>query len=302
MSDYSMGPGWWQASDGKWYPPTASPGQSQTSVPSDIQAGTYGTGYGIQSGMPNVPYLEPQSAKSKSSYKALLIVVLVVILLLIGGGVYLLFAGSTSSPQTAVNTFLRIFNNGDASSACTAVEPSFQSKCLKEMKVLLAFTTPASGGHLTAANYVIDGNQALVTVVGSYCLTVSFLKQTKKQCTSNYDPSKGLPTGSETFATAFSKDSNSSNLMAVPCVLVSGKWYVDLGATFNGSSGNTGNTGTTPTNNSGSSGSSGNTSTSIPGSSSNTGNTGTTPTNNSGSGSNTGNTGNTGITSSPPVP
>ncbi len=21
MSDYSQGPGWWQASDGKWYPP-----------------------------------------------------------------------------------------------------------------------------------------------------------------------------------------------------------------------------------------------------------------------------------------
>lgn len=26
MSDTSQGPGWWQASDGRWYPPTARPG------------------------------------------------------------------------------------------------------------------------------------------------------------------------------------------------------------------------------------------------------------------------------------
>lgn len=26
MSDVSQGPGWWQASDGKWYPPTSQPG------------------------------------------------------------------------------------------------------------------------------------------------------------------------------------------------------------------------------------------------------------------------------------
>ena len=26
MSDTSQGPGWWQASDGKWYPPEQSPG------------------------------------------------------------------------------------------------------------------------------------------------------------------------------------------------------------------------------------------------------------------------------------
>ena len=26
MSDTSQGPGWWQASDGKWYPPEQAPG------------------------------------------------------------------------------------------------------------------------------------------------------------------------------------------------------------------------------------------------------------------------------------
>ena len=43
MSDFSQGPGWWQASDGKWYPPDQTPG----SAPASGQAGfstspTYG--------------------------------------------------------------------------------------------------------------------------------------------------------------------------------------------------------------------------------------------------------------------
>src|SRR4051794_20841559 len=29
MSDVQTGPGWWQASDGKWYPPTAQPNHAQ---------------------------------------------------------------------------------------------------------------------------------------------------------------------------------------------------------------------------------------------------------------------------------
>jgi uncharacterized RDD family membrane protein YckC len=31
MSDMSQGPGWWQASDGKWYPPEQAPGAQQAS-------------------------------------------------------------------------------------------------------------------------------------------------------------------------------------------------------------------------------------------------------------------------------
>ncbi|HLN15822.1 MAG TPA: hypothetical protein VK277_03610 [Acidimicrobiales bacterium] len=32
MSDVSQGPGWWLASDGKWYPPEAQPGPAPTST------------------------------------------------------------------------------------------------------------------------------------------------------------------------------------------------------------------------------------------------------------------------------
>lgn len=38
MSDMSQGPGWWQASDGKWYPPEQSPGTPPPAAP--------GAGYG----------------------------------------------------------------------------------------------------------------------------------------------------------------------------------------------------------------------------------------------------------------
>ncbi len=39
MSDTSQGPGWWQASDGKWYPPEQAPGGGATNVPGMTPAG-----------------------------------------------------------------------------------------------------------------------------------------------------------------------------------------------------------------------------------------------------------------------
>lgn len=43
MSDTSQGPGWWQASDGKWYPPEQAPGPQQ---PGQGGGGYGGTPYG----------------------------------------------------------------------------------------------------------------------------------------------------------------------------------------------------------------------------------------------------------------
>lgn len=46
MSDTSQGPGWWQASDGKWYPPEQAPGATPATPPAG-DPGAYGTpGYG----------------------------------------------------------------------------------------------------------------------------------------------------------------------------------------------------------------------------------------------------------------
>jgi uncharacterized RDD family membrane protein YckC len=46
MSDFSQGPGWWQASDGKWYPPEQAPGAQATAAP------TAPPGYGGAPGAP----------------------------------------------------------------------------------------------------------------------------------------------------------------------------------------------------------------------------------------------------------
>lgn len=43
MSDFSQGPGWWQASDGKWYPPEQAPG-GQSAAAGSFGAPTVGPG------------------------------------------------------------------------------------------------------------------------------------------------------------------------------------------------------------------------------------------------------------------
>ncbi len=69
MSDVSQGPGWWQASDGKWYPPELHPGpppgsgvptdlsqeRGQPPAPGGMPYGTPGYGYGYGYGYPVVP-------------------------------------------------------------------------------------------------------------------------------------------------------------------------------------------------------------------------------------------------------
>lgn len=63
MSDTSQGPGWWQASDGRWYPPTARPGTptppAQPLAPYGPPPVGYGYGYalnpnGTGTGLPSV--------------------------------------------------------------------------------------------------------------------------------------------------------------------------------------------------------------------------------------------------------
>jgi len=58
MSDVSQGPGWWQASDGKWYPPEQAPGAAPTIPPPSGPPSGFApptgppAGYGPPSGPP----------------------------------------------------------------------------------------------------------------------------------------------------------------------------------------------------------------------------------------------------------
>jgi hypothetical protein len=55
MSDSSQGPGWWQASDGRWYPPQSHPAQQAAPAPPAYGApppAAYGAPAATKSGMP----------------------------------------------------------------------------------------------------------------------------------------------------------------------------------------------------------------------------------------------------------
>ena len=44
MSDSAQGPGWWLASDGKWYPPESHPGRAAPAPPPTTEPGTFVAG------------------------------------------------------------------------------------------------------------------------------------------------------------------------------------------------------------------------------------------------------------------
>ena len=52
-ADSSQGPGWWQASDGKWYPPEQKPGTAPTTPPSAAPASQPAAGTPAPSAMPS---------------------------------------------------------------------------------------------------------------------------------------------------------------------------------------------------------------------------------------------------------
>src|ERR1700683_2819362 len=59
MSDVSQGPGWWLASDGKWYSPAQVPGGSPAPPPPGAGA-AYG-GYGVGGGVGTTPAMQGQN-------------------------------------------------------------------------------------------------------------------------------------------------------------------------------------------------------------------------------------------------
>jgi len=80
MSDTSQGPGWWLASDGKWYPPESHPAPPQ---PPPSQ------GYGAQ------PVAGRQKSKARRVWSVVGIAVLVVLALVIAGVVKNAIVGQT---------------------------------------------------------------------------------------------------------------------------------------------------------------------------------------------------------------
>ncbi len=329
VSDYSGGSGWWQASDGKWYPPQSP----ETSNPSQQTPGQpYNPGQ--QSGFNQQPFQQPSygnpvspvggqgPGQVKKNRLAPILIAVIVLIILIGGAVLLLNKNSgPGSPVPTAQTFWNGFKNNNQSQACGVVVPQYQNYCHKELVKIETVLSKNVKLNMVAGDDFVDGSQAIVVFTGKICISAPGFNQ----CFSNSNPKKGLPSNNSGFQSAW-KSLNSSSTNAqffeVPCVLISGKWYVNLtpnsGSGNSGSnSGNSGNSGTnsgtssSTNSNSGTTSNSGNNSGTSSSTNSNSGTTSNSGTNsgttsnsgsNSGTTSNSGNnsgSGNTGATSGP---
>ena len=87
MSDVSQGPGWWQASDGRWYPPEQHPGARAALPPPGMVPGAAPGGpFAPPAGGPGGPGVPGAPASSGlSSGQKVLIAVIAVLVLGIGG-------------------------------------------------------------------------------------------------------------------------------------------------------------------------------------------------------------------------
>lgn len=134
--------------------------------------------------------------------------------------------GSTPSgfatPQAAVTGFFQGLMQGNYYDACSYMLPGQQSLCA----AFIGSEGPVSG-KWSFGSSVVDGTEALVVVVGQLC---GRMNGSTYQCLTNPDPTYGLPTNGESFATAYSAAlSSSNNNWDVPLEEVNGSWYVNGG-------------------------------------------------------------------------
>lgn len=122
------------------------------------------------------------------------------------------------SPAAANAGFLNASVKGDFEGACAYALPSEQPTC----KTLLGqSSTAVQGSPLRVGNVVTNGNQALVTLLGTICASGA-------GCVTNTDPNAGLPANAAAFAAAYENALNNFNLTQ-PCQQSGGQWYIDLG-------------------------------------------------------------------------
>ena len=128
------------------------------------------------------------------------------------------------SPGAAVTGF---FTNivGSAAQACTYAAVGATPTCLLELNQLTATVSNLAIGAVT-----VRGTQALVTVLGTFCVTPL---GGSKTCSSNTNPRTGQPAGGSQAEfsrkyTAATQGSSALDKSAIPCELVRTQWYVSL--------------------------------------------------------------------------
>lgn len=129
-----------------------------------------------------------------------------------------------ATPGAAVAGFFTEFVAGK-NAACTYVISTDFLSCDEAITQTTTSSTMAGFG---IGETTIEGSQALVTVVGTLCVS----QGTAKNCRHNSDPTVGQPRTStvKAFDALFSKAGvgRPINTSALPCEKISGKWYISL--------------------------------------------------------------------------
>lgn len=105
MSDASQGPGWWQASDGKWYPPQSNPSYSPTAP------------------LPTAPSAKPPRPWFKK--KRFIIPVALVVLIVIGAAAS---GGSKNKKNDIAQSSTTTAASGTKATAATVAPPAKATK------------------------------------------------------------------------------------------------------------------------------------------------------------------------------
>ncbi len=130
---------------------------------------------------------------------------------------------SHASPQGAAVGFFTGLVNKDQN-ACTFAATGATPICLLALQ-----STKSTFANLGIGRVTVRGNEALVTVVGTFCVTLS-----ATNCTTNTNPKIGQPAsgGQKAFDTLYKAavHGHPINRGAVPCERNGSEWYVSLSA------------------------------------------------------------------------
>jgi hypothetical protein len=133
-------------------------------------------------------------------------------------------SAGTGSPAAAVQGVITAVSSGQYALECNYVEPSEQATCKTGAAAFNASDSP-SFKNVQMGYVATDGAQALVGATGTFCVP-----NANPECYTNNDPAAIFST-KKSFSTLWTQtnSSSSSNTNAyalVPCVEVSGHWYV----------------------------------------------------------------------------
>lgn len=149
MSDQSQGPGWWLASDGRWYPPREHP----------------------DAGLPP-PVVQPDAAPgTPARRRGRIVVPLLVAAVLVAGGGFLAWSflsgngGGAANPEAAVEEFVASVDDGDLLGLLAGVDPT-EAEIVSGLFEALSDVGSAQAGLVFDDGRLLDGVDLAMGAIG----------------------------------------------------------------------------------------------------------------------------------------